>query len=47
MLKQRINEMVKLFEMKRVMCPKKECSYAFQQCGHRCDCQICFKNEKP
>ena len=38
------NEMVKIFNQKRVICLERDSVYGFGQCGHQCICERCYQN---
>ena len=40
-----INEVVKIFNQKCVICYERENVYAFRQCGHQCVCENCYQNK--
>ena len=37
------NEVVNIFEQKRVICYERDSVYAFRQCGHHCICEECYQ----
>ena len=39
------NEVVKVFNQKCVICPERDSDYIIKQCGHRCNCEECYRNE--
>ena len=40
-----VNEVVKVFNQKCVICFEKDSDYAFRQCGHQCICEQCYRNK--
>ena len=40
-----INEMVKNFNQKCVICYERDIVFAFRQCGHQCICEQCHQNK--
>ena len=40
-----INEVVKTFNQKCVICYERDSVYDFRQCGHQCICEQCYQNK--